>query len=259
MAVMDSKELKRLLWRGSTIAGFRTLTIVLTIVVVVMLVLWQPWVMKVTGSGRTISVTGASTITAIPDQYVFSPSYDFNNSNQKAALSALAAKSDQIVAKLKSLGVASKDIKTNASGYADYGYYIPVYTGGSTYTLNLTVTINVPKLAQKVQDYLVATSPAGQITPTVSFSTAKQHELQNQARAKAEQDARSQADQSAKTLGFSVGAVKTVTDSNNSVFPMAYGSAVSSGALDMAVPKSLTLQPGQNDLTYSVTVVYYIQ
>lgn len=258
MASTDSDKLVAVLWRGQVMAGFRTCFVALAVLLVAMIIIWQPWVPKIAGAGRSISVTGTATITAAPDQYVFSPSYDFTSSTKQTALANLSTKSDQIVGKLKALGVANKDIKTNASGYTDYGYYQPVYDGNNTYTLSLTVTVTDQKLAQKVQDYLVTTSPTGEVTPNVSFSTAKQRELQNQARTKAEADARSQADQSAANLGFSVGAVKSVTDNNSNNFPIFYN-GVASAAGDMATPKSLSLQPGQNDLSYSVTVVYFIQ
>ena len=239
--------------------GFRAATVVLAAVVIIMLVLWQPWFPNVKATDRTISVTGNATITAVPDQYVFSPSYNFSDTDKQAALDKLTAKSNAIVAKLKQLGVADKDIKTNASGYYNYGYYVPFYQGGDTYTLTFTVTVRDAKVAQKVQDYLVSTSPTGNVTPNVSFSTDKQKELQKTARNEAEQDARKQADQSASNLGFAIVAVKSVVDGN--IYgggPIAYDS-LSAGS-DLAVQKSsLTVEPGQNDLTYSVQVIYYIR
>ena len=258
MAQIDRSKLVSVLWRGTTLAAFRTACVLLVLAVIVMLVVWQPWVAKVAGSGRTASVTGSATITATPDKYVFSPTYTFTNTDKQAALNAVSAKSDDIVAKLKSLGVASENIKTNASGY-DYGYYLPVYGGNNTYTLYLTITVTSVTLAQKVQDYLVTTGPAGQITPAASFSTVRQHELQQQARNQAEQDARSQAEQSARNLGFTIGAVKSVVDSNSGTFPILYGGRNGGGPLAVDSSSSLPIQPGQNDLSYSVQVTYYIQ
>ncbi len=238
---------------------FRLLSGVLLVIIVIMFVLWQPWLPNVKASDRTISVTGTAMITAVPDQYVFSPSYDFTNSNKQAAIDSLTAKSNTIVAKLKQLGVADKDIKTNANGYTSYGYYIPVDQGSDTYTLTMTVTVMDAKLAQKVQDYLVITTPSGTLTPSVSFSTAKQQALQQQARNQAEQNARSQADQSARNLGFSVAAVKSVVDNNwYGGGPIVYDGLSVGSALSSSAKPSLAVEPGQNDLSYSVQVVYYI-
>jgi uncharacterized protein YggE len=126
--------------------------------------------------------------------------------------------------------------------------------------LTLTVTANNEKLAQKVQDYLLTTNPTGEVTPYASFSKDKEKQLQAQARSKAEQDAKAKADQSAKNLGFKVDRVKSVTDGTlGGVNP--YGPLIATGAnganTDQATPH-LNLQPGQNDLSYSVQVVYYI-
>lgn len=83
-----------------------------------------------------------------------------------------------------------------------------------------------------------------------------QQTLQTNAREKAEQDARAQADQSAKNLGFKVGSVKAVTDGSlNTGGPIVYGDAASVAGTNAP---QLNVQPGQNDFSYSVSVVYYI-
>lgn len=232
----------------------------LVIAIAVMLVMWKPWQPNIKASDRTVSVTGDATLTATPDEYVFSPSYDFTNADKQAALGNLTKKSDAVIAQLKSLGVADSDIKSNSSGYNNGAYYLPVANNGGTYTytLDLTVTIHTSATAQKVQDYLVTTGPTGDVSPTADFSTAKQQALQGQARDKAEQDARAKADQSAKNLGFKVDQVKSVTDGSldNGMSPQILNGATDATAQG-ATPK-LSVQPGQNDFTYSVSVVYYI-
>jgi uncharacterized protein len=214
-----------------------------------------------TGSAeeRTVTVTGQATLQEIPDQYVFSPSYTFQNEDKAAALAAMTKRSDELVAGLKKLSVADDAIKTNSDSYD-----MPVELKSQlTYNLRLTITVKDKDLAQKVQDYLVSTTPSGGVSPSVSFSDAKRKTVENKARDEATKDARSKADQSAKNLGFKVSKVKTVTDSAgfNGVIPYATteGRAVAPAA-DAAQPSTpqLSLQPGQNDITYSVTVVYEI-
>src|SRR5215831_6730928 len=126
--------------------------VVLLVVIVAMLLLWRTW----QGAGltnRTIEVTGDTTLTAHPDEFIFSPSYQAKSADKTAALTELSTKSDAIVKELKKLGVAGSKIKTSTSGY-DY----PVYYGDNNtaiYTLQLTITVGNLSLAQKVQDYLV--------------------------------------------------------------------------------------------------------
>jgi uncharacterized protein YggE len=216
-----------------------------------MLMVWRPW----TGlsSDQTISVTGEAKLSDRPDEYVFYPSYQFKDADKSVSLDQLSKKSAEVVAKLKELGVADNKIKTNSSGY-DF----PVYRGDgqtATYTLSLTITVDSGDLAQKVQDYLITTSPEGAISPQAQFSDAKRRELESRARDEATKDARQKADQMAKNLGFKIGRIKTVTDSSGfGVIPLR-GVAEDSAT---SAPQ-LTIQPGENDLHYSVTVEYFIR
>lgn len=237
---------------------YRILCLVLLLVIVAMLALWRPWQQAAGAKERTITVTGDASIEAEPDEFVFNPTYEFENSDKQAALKDLSAKSSELVAALKKLGVPSSKIKTNAD---DWSY--PIYSSSDktpTYTLRLTVTATNKTLAQKVEDYLVGTAPSGEVTPQASFSTAKQKSLQSTARDQATKEARAKAEQSARNLGFRVGGVKSVDDSDGfggPIYPMS--AKASSGAADMPLSTSLTVQPGENNLDYSVTVTYYIK
>ena len=220
---------------------------------------WHPWAAAPSASDRTISVSGTSTVKAEPDEYIFYPSYDVQNADKAAGLKELTAKSEEVVAGLKKVGVADKDLKSNASGYRDY-YFYNEENKMHTYTLSVTVTVSSRDMAQKVQDYLLTTTPSGSVTPQSTFSDAKQKKLESQGRDAATKEARSKAEQQAKNLGFEVGKVKTVSDSAN-----AYGGIEPMMAMDSAVQSSgsatakLSVQPGENELTYSVQVTYYIR
>ena len=235
---------------------YRAVIGALLLVIVGMLFMWRPWETPF-ANDRIIEVTGQTTLKAVPDEFVFYPMYQFKSADKQSALDKLSKKSDAIVSKLKALGVADKDIKTSSSGY-DYPVYYSRDGKTATYSLSLTVTVGSKELAQKVQDYLVTTSPTGSVSPQAGFSEAKRTELENQARGDATKDARSKAEQSARNLGFSLGAIKSVTDSlgfNGSPYPLYSRDAVTQGAAE----QGLALQPGENELSYSVAVVYYVR
>lgn len=237
---------------------YRILTIALAVVIAGMLVIWKPWHATATND-RTVKVTGEATLEAEPDQYVFYPSYQFKNSSKEAALAEVTKKSSEYVGKLKDLGVADSKIKTNSSGYDRYEYF-KNSDNTLTYTLQLTVTVDNKDLAQKVQDYLVSTEPMGSVSPQAGFSDGKRRELESKARDDATKDARAKADQAARNLGFKVTKVKTIEDSAgfNQIYPMAASGTV---ALDSATAKtqSLTLQPGEDTIRYSVVVTFYVR
>lgn len=239
---------------------YRLVIGVLLAVIVAMLALWRPWELKVDANARTVEVTGEAKLSATPDEYVFYPTYQFEGEDKDAVLKELSAKSDEVVKKLKELGVPDSKIKTDSSGYDNTQAYsiAPVPETGLVYTLSLTVTLSDKEKAQKIQDYLVTTSPTGAVSPQASFSDAKRKELESKAREIATKEARTKADQSAKNLGFSVGAVKSVNDGVG--FGDVYPLTAEGSARDIAAPTSkLTVQPGENELTYQVTVVYFIR
>jgi uncharacterized protein len=225
------------------------------IIIGAMLFTWQPWEAGAAAGQRTITVTGEAEITAEPDEYVFNPQYEYKDLDREAALKASTDNTNEIVTKLKELGVPSSKIKTDSNGYKEW-----YRETGSTYYSYLTIKIDDKKLAQKVQDYLLTTSPYGSVTPSAGFSKSKLKEVTNKARDEATKDARAKADQSAKNLGFSVGKVKTVKDDANGegVYPMLLrGSAdasMAAGSPELSAP----IQAGENELDYQVTVTYYV-
>lgn len=239
---------------------YRVIIGVLLIVIVAMVLLWRPWEPRFDADARTISVFGEAKVTAAPDEYTFTPMYEFQNADRDAALAELSKKSDEIVAKLKELGVTDASIKTNSDGYDYPGYPMDEKPdSGSTYSLRLTVTVNDKEIADKVQNYLVGTAPTGAVSPQFGFSDAKQKELESKARDEATKDARSKAEQSAKNLGFSIGGVKEVTDgaSSGGIPPMFRGGIDIAG--DSATSQELGIQPGENELTYQMSVVYFVK
>lgn len=231
---------------------YRIITAVLLVIIVGMLFLWRPW--ENGKDDRTVQVTGEATVRATPEEFLFQPSYQFSDSDKAAALAQATEKANTVVAAVKALGVEDKAIKSNVDGYKDYKQ-----TDGESYTYTAAITITLAKgdIVQKVQDYLVTTDPQGPVTPYPTFSESQRKKLEDEARGAAMSHAREKADQSANKLGFRVGSVKSVDDGAGfgGIMPFEAGAARSS---DMAV-SSPTLQAGENELNYAVTVVYYIR
>jgi uncharacterized protein len=235
--------------------------VLLVLALVASTALWKPWETKIPANSRTVEVTGTATLKAEPDEFTFNPSYQFKGTDKPALIDQLTKKSEEVVSAIKKLGVDDSKIKSDASGFSN-NYFFDSTDGTTTYTLTLTVSLSDKDKAQKVQDYLVTTSPEDRVTPYSTFSTEKEKQLQSKARDQATKDARSKADQSAKNLGFSVGEVKSVTDGDG--FGAAQPYAVSGGATtlmaeDVAKTTSLSVQPGENELSYSVKVTYFIK
>jgi len=231
------------------------LVVLLGAVIVLLLGLWRPW-QGSSANVRRITVSGSSTIKATPDEYTFNPSWEFKGSDKTATLQQATDKSATVVAELKKLGVADKDIKTNTGGWGGY-YYYDSTMNLHTYTLNVTAVVADRQLAQKVQDYLTTTEPTGQVSPQATFSTALQKKLDQQGRTAATKDARAKANEMAANLGFKVGKVVTINDNgtDGGVY-LSQGSGLNASVSSVT---KLDVQPGQNDSSYSVQVVYEIR
>lgn len=236
---------------------FRIITLILLIIIVTILAVWRPWSASITDDSRTITVTGDVTLKAEPDEYVFYPSYEFVSPDKATALTKQSEKNRQIIDGLKDQGVDESNIKNSSSSYG----YTWEDNDGTTYTLGLVVTVSDKETAQKVQDFLITTQPQGQISPQASFSETKRKSLESQARDKATEDARNKAEQSAKNTGASLGRVKSIQDGDSSgnFIPMPLYDSRSTGASEQSTSQSITVNPGQNDLVYSVTVTYYLK
>lgn len=242
----------------------RLVIVLLLLVIGGMLWFWKPW-HKEPQADRTISITGQATVKAVPDEYVFYPYYQFKNADRKTAEDALNKKSEEVNAKLKEIGVSDSSIKSNTSNYGNNLYSTQTNNNNSkplyVYTLQFTITVSDQNLAQKVQDYLTTTNSLGSVSPSAQFSESKKKQLQNQARDQATKDARSQADQTAKNLGFKIIGVKNVKDDQglNNNYPYITNSTDDAAGIAKSSSSSLRLQPGENDLSYSVIVVYFIR
>lgn len=212
---------------------------------------WSPW----TASQRTVTVTGESTITAKPDEFVFNPYFTASAKDRAAANTAVRKNCDQVVAKLQELGVAQEDIKTDITAY-DFST-TPEDDKDAKFEANcaVTITLDNEQLAQSVFDYLSSTKAQGSISPQVSFSNDTRANLKSEARKEAVGNARTQADEIAGELSQKVvGAVSVEEVAGFDVIPL-YGGAEARPA-DLSLTQSSDFQPGQQELTFSVKVVF---
>lgn len=241
---------------------YKTLAMVLLglylVTVGVLLYLWQPWNAS-PADARKITVNGESTIQSEPDEFQFNPTYEITATTQDAALQQASDKSNQIVDGLKALGIPDEDIRV--SGYSNEWYWYEDEDGKNHASVNITITVSDKTQAQEVQDYLLTTEPEGQITPWPTFSEEKSKELESQARTEAIADAKSKAEASANELEVRVGKVISVDEGYGfGDFPVAYAEDVAiSGIESVEVSRSIPVQPGENEYSYSVTVVFELK
>ena len=207
-----------------------------------------------TPAAHTITVSANGKVTVVPDVARVNLGVTITRSSVKAARAAGAQSMTGIIAAIKALGVADADIQTTSlSLYPQYG-------GGSTpkvvgYQISEQIQVTVRDLDKAGDVVDAATAKGATDVNGISFELADPVKALNDARAAAVAAARTSAQAMAGAAKVSLGAVVSITDATppSPIF-YGYGALKSAGAADLATP----VQPGTQDLSASVTVVFEI-
>ncbi|HEX5465906.1 MAG TPA: SIMPL domain-containing protein [Candidatus Limnocylindrales bacterium] len=211
------------------------------------------------GGGGGITVRGVGKVTVTPDQAQVRLGVQAQASSAATAQSQANAVMARLVAAVKRLGVAEKDLATQwLSLQPQYAYQPdgsqPARISGYQANRSLVVTVRDLTKAGAIIDAGVgagANSIGG-----ISFSLADPDVASGQARTAAMADARTRAQALASAAGVSLGVVTSINETSASEpQPIAYDS----GALAAPVSKAPTqVQPGTTEVEVDLTVTYAI-
>ncbi len=214
------------------------------------------------GQARTLTVSAVGTVTLNPDIAYLSIGVQTNDIDIAQAVSSNNTLAQAVVAALQKNGVEAKDIQTsNFSIYTSQN--IDKLTGqqisGNSFTVDNTVSVTVRDLS-KIGSLLDAAIQAGANNiNSISFDLADKTAAMAQARQQAMGSAKSLAAEIAKTAGLSLGEIQSISYGENGVTPaFAYGMG-GGGTVGAAAAPSAPINPGQIQLTASVTVTYFIK
>lgn len=222
----------------------------------------------------TLSTSGTATTMAQPDKVSVNLGVETNGTTAQEASSANANLTADVLAALVGLGIPEAQIST--SGYQVYPVYAPYdpvnvckvmegypippecYVNGQTITgykasNSLTVTLDVAGTIDggKVIDTAIAAG-ANNVNGVYFFmSSEQQEEIRDGLIGKAIENAKHRADVAATAVGMEVSGVKSI-NLNDVYFPFfnkGLDASLSEGA-------PTQLQPGQQEVTMTVSVVY---
>lgn len=206
---------------------------------------------------HTITVSGSGTITLVPDTGHVGVGVTITKPSVKAAREAAAKAMTSIIDAVKALGVDENDIKTvGLNLYPQYNSSNPPRVVG--YTLSEQVQVTVRDL-DKVGDVADAAMANGATDANgIWFDLADPAKAMDDARAEAVQAAKTSATAMAKAAGVNLGAVISISEPTQTVYPYPYAmaGAARENAADAATPTPV--QPGTQDVRSSVTVVFEI-
>ena len=217
----------------------------------------SPPTQVVAGSGQGITVTGIGTVTGSPDMVQVSVGVVTQGTTVQDAVNANQTQMNALLAAVKALGIADSDIQTSNFNVSTQNNVKPGAPGAPdttsvTYFVNNQVNVILHDVS-KLSDLLdkVVSAGANNIYG-VNFGISNPSHLQDQARAKAVQDASNRAQSLAKLEGITLGNVISVTETNG--YPgVVYPSAAGLGG------GGTPIQPGQLQVSVSLQVTYAIK
>jgi uncharacterized protein len=200
----------------------------------------------------TITVTGSGTVMGTPDTVDFQIGVSTTAGSAAAALRQNNIKTTEMEKSLLKNGVTKKYLQTSDLNIYDNTNSSGAVTG-FTVSDQLNVTMHDLSKAGAAIDAASNSAGNGVQFSGVTFSISNQSKYLARARAKAMQNARTEASQIAKGGGTSVGSIVKVTDQENTgstgiILPYTEFASTAS--------KSVPIQSGSQSLSVQVTVVY---
>ena len=217
----------------------------------------QPQPSTTTSPRGTITVSGHGTVTAEPDTASVSLGVSVTESRATDALGRASERAAALIATLRGLGVAERDITTTGVTLAPQYQYdrdLPRILGYQA-SNDLTVTIRDLATAGRVIDAAVGSAGDAARVGGVSFSVGDTAAVVGAARGAAIADATRRAGDYASTGHVQVGTIVEISEGRVATpWPVTY-------AADSAAPPTggpVPLQPGTQELAVDVTVVFQI-
>ncbi len=204
---------------------------------------------------RQITVVGKGETKAAPDTASVQLGVQTEAETARQALTDNNTKMQTLVARLKELGIADKDIQTsNISIYARYDDRGRDVLG---YQVSNTVTVTIRNISQtgEVLDKVVdagANSVMG-----ISFMIDQPSLLEQTARDQAIQDARTRAEAMAKASNATIGQVLSITENIGSTPPPVYPAAERATAAGDAA--MVPIQTGEQTVTAQVQITFELR
>ena len=201
------------------------------------------------GTLRTVTVTGEGSVTVRPDTAQVQIGVQVDGQSAQAVLDDASERADALISELESQGIAAEDITT--TNLAVYPSYDPEGTKVTGYQASNSVSVTTRDLdrAGEVIDAAAGAAGGALTIDGISFSVADPQAALGDARTRAVEQAAQRAEELAAAAGLQVG----------DVVSMAEGSSSTPGfqvAADVAEAAAVPIEPGSQQLTTQVTVVY---
>jgi uncharacterized protein YggE len=216
-------------------------------------------------SGKTISVEGNSLVKVTPDLVTVYFNVETNRTTAKEAKDANSLVVDNLITSLVKLGFNREDIQTQSFNiYEDQRWENgKMKSYGYKASHQIKVQLSTSQ-TDKIGDVIDAGVDSGALLQWINFelSNDKQNEYKAQALKEAGQDAKTKAEAIASGLGKNLGDIVSISTSNWGYSPWNLYTASAGGVREdavMAKQATTSIQPGSQDVTGYVSVVYKLR
>lgn len=210
-----------------------------------------------TSSSDLFSVTGTGEVNGTAKNTNFSVGVTETAATSDAARTAMTTATNKVIESLKALGIDEEKIKTtnyNINPNYDYSRGGEGTITGYTASQNLDVQTDSADIANKAID--ASTQAGANVINGVQFelSDANKKELEMEATKNAIADAKKKAQEIATLSGIKLGRIMNIQVSSMGQPPVMFQAKEAFGGV--ANLDSTKLQPGQNEISVSVTLFY---
>lgn len=236
------------------------LTAIIVVAMVVLAGIGVFYIYQQQKSESTVTANGNSQMSVMPDEVSVYLMIETRNLSAETAKNDNAVISEKVMAALKGLGIADKDIETqnfNINPEIDWTSGTQKITGYIVQN-SLIVKTKDFSLVGKIVDSSV---DAGSLVNSINFelSNEKSNQYKTLAIANATQDARIKAEAIAAGLGKTVGRLISVSASDYNYYPYPIYARAEAGGMADAKVAATQIQPKNIDVSASASVVYQIK
>jgi uncharacterized protein len=206
---------------------------------------------------RTITVSGTGRASVRPDLADLRFGVTITASTVESARSASSATLTAVIAKLKALGIEDLDLQTSiVSVSPQYDYSRegapPRLVGYQFSNLVAAVIRDIERAGEAIDAALTAGATN---VDRIGFRVADQSAAEREAREAAVADARAKAETFAGAAGVRISGVAAIVESGAPIpYPMPVVERMAFAARDASTP----IEPGENEITATVSITYLI-
>ena len=207
---------------------------------------------------RTLNVSGIGIVYLTPDIVYINIGVNTQRENAAEAVEINKEQTNAVIQAIKDFGVDAKDIRTtNFSIWSNPQYDPAGQITGTNYVVDNSVNVTVRDL-EKLGDLLDAAVAAGANSIySIQFDVEDKSEATKEARTKAVEDAKVEAQELAEAAGLSLVSIQSINYYESS--PTTYFEGKGGGGGAAMESAAVPIQPGQLAISVTVNVTYSIK